>query len=237
MPPWVYQLVHPWTHATACGVVLAVLIGVLVWIKRRRAVINETPDDDDPLSPAQFKSLYDAMVQAAKEHESEKRKSIEVSTAFLDKLAALDAGSIAAAASILLAIANKGNIHCEPYRTAVHHLLIVAALLWASLVLAILHNFLVTKLAKLYADLSEAEYLVKIITHSAPYVKQIELSVTDDILAQIEQMMRDQQSPKVKRMVAEANILYPATTWIRHISTGIFVLAYTLVLVFLRTLW
>jgi hypothetical protein len=54
------------------------------------------------------------VIVAYKEYEKELRRSFEISAGFIDKVSALDAGSIALAASVIIAITAK-----EPLRRCV----------------------------------------------------------------------------------------------------------------------
>ena len=57
------------------------------------------------LSPEQMDRFLAETREPLREREQEKRRSIEISTSFFEKLATLSAGSIAVAASITLATA------------------------------------------------------------------------------------------------------------------------------------
>jgi hypothetical protein len=83
-----------------------------------------------------------AIEEPYKEHEKERRRSVEISAGFFDKLSTLSAASIAVSASIILAIAVKSDVHSGATQIVVRDLLTIAFLLWASLLLAIFHNFL-----------------------------------------------------------------------------------------------
>lgn len=61
-------------------------------------------DNPNPVPPERMEKFIEEIKPSLKEHEQEKRKSLEISAGFFDKLAALNAGSIAVSASIILAI-------------------------------------------------------------------------------------------------------------------------------------
>lgn len=77
-----------------------------------------------------------------------------VSTAFYDKLAALNAGSIAIAVSVGVTILNKQEL-----RHLSHGLLGLILCFWLSLLTAIFHNFLLLWSAKLDADYASDEFV------------------------------------------------------------------------------
>ena len=68
-------------------------------------------NNDVPLSREQMKQFEAGIKEPYKEHEDEKRRSLEISSGFLDKLAALSAGSMAVSASITLAIVVRSDVH------------------------------------------------------------------------------------------------------------------------------
>src|SRR5882762_5202300 len=135
-------------------------------LKSIRERFSKRPSDNlvlegesDPLSREQMIRLQDALMISYKQHEDEKRRSLGISAGFYEKLAALDAGSIAVAASITLTILLKSEIKADSVKPVIHELLFVVACLWASLVLSILHNFLATIFAYLETAYSEADFL------------------------------------------------------------------------------
>jgi len=195
------------------------------------------PDKDTPLSREQMKKLLLEIEIPFKEHQEERRKSLAVSSGFFDKVAALSAGSIAVSASIILTVTAKSNVDPCSTRKIVHDLLLIAILLWASLLLAILHNFLAAQIAKLDVAISNSQFLLQIITLSLPYVTTIESSVDEATAAKVEDMMREQLSPKLTRHVKLRQFLYPSANWVGYLSLVAFVIAYTLVVFYLRQLW
>src|ERR1035438_10196173 len=81
------------------------------------------------------------------EHEKEMRRSIDISAGFFDKLSALDGGSIALAASVIIALTAKPEFASGRAREIVHGLVVIVILLWASLISAVMHNFLAVRIA------------------------------------------------------------------------------------------
>jgi len=192
------------------------------------------PDNDAQLSREQMKKFFLEIETPFRENEKEKRRSLEVSSGFFDKVAALSAGSIAVSASIILSVTAKPNVDPCSTRNIVHDLLLIAVLLWASLLLAIFHNFLAAQIAKLDAAISESEFQQKLATILFSYSTQ---TVDEATAAKAEDMVLKQESPKLTRNVKQREFLYPFANWVGHLSIVAFVIAYTLVVVYLRHLW
>jgi hypothetical protein len=188
------------------------------------------------ISRERMKKLLDSLKEPYKEHESELRRSIGISSGFVDKLATLSAGSIAVAASILLATVKSG-VHSSETRMVVHDLLIITFLLWASLLIAIFHNFLAAEVAKTDAAISEGQFLDTMMRLSAGVAQEETPSLTDDTMAKVEDMIRSQMSPKQEKHVKSRDRLYLWTKRVGYLSMGSFVIAYTLAIVFLCQLW
>jgi hypothetical protein len=193
--------------------------------------------DESPLSREQQKQLLDKLKEPFNEAEQQKRRSVEISAGFFEKVAALSAGSTAVLASLILAIANKYDIHTGWAQIVVHHLLLIALALGASLILAVLHNFLAALRARADATIAESQLLQKIITESLPFVHDVTPQVNQATVAQAEGMMLVQMSPRVKRQVTWRDSCYVAATWAGGLSMAAFVVAFSLVIIYLWQLW
>jgi hypothetical protein len=172
-----------------------------------------------------------------KEVEQEKRKSLEVSAGFFDKLAAIDAGSIAVSASIILAIVFKSEARPDWVRVALHELLIVVGFLWLSLVLAILHNFLAASVAKVAAETSDAEFVWTLTQRTLLLSQEIEPTTDTSTYAQIKRLLRQQFLPREGELVKTSQNLYRAVGIVGKVSVSSFAIAFTLVPLFLFRLW
>src|ERR1035438_3003082 len=90
-----------------------------------------------------FSSWAAELPVAFKEVEKESRRSFEISASFFEKLSALDAASIAVAASAIIAIIIKPELNsCLFFQQIVHVLIVIVLLLWASLIFSVLHNYI-----------------------------------------------------------------------------------------------
>ena len=86
-------------------------------------------DEPTPLSPEQTARFLEGAKELYTAHQQEKRRGLELNAGFFEKLSALSAGSIAVAASIILAIVLKSDVPRLAARPVLHEILIVAALL------------------------------------------------------------------------------------------------------------
>lgn len=84
--------------------------------------------------------------------DQELRRSLELSASFYEKLAALDAGTIAVAVSVGVALLGTGAIHSAFLHSNIDWLVAVAFFLWSSLICAIGHNALFIKVARLESE-------------------------------------------------------------------------------------
>jgi hypothetical protein len=194
-------------------------------------------EGNNPVSRERMKRLIASLKEPYKEHESEKRRSLETSSGFYDKLSTLSAGSIAVTASILLAITVKSDIHSGATQIAIHDLLRIAFLLWLSLMLSILHHFMSAQIAKMDAAISENEFTSTMTTLTIGVAQEEMPGLGDDTYAQVEDMVHAQTSPKQQKHVKNRDRLYLWVLWVGYVAAASFVLAYTLVIVYLRHLW
>jgi Trk-type K+ transport system membrane component len=223
-------------------ILISVLIGLSVGLGyspirrtlRLRQKGNATNDNLNPVPAERMEKLIEELKPFLKEHEQEKRKSLEVSAGFFDKLAALNAGAIAVSASIILAILFKSEPRPEWFGIALHELLIVVGFLWLSFVLAILHNFLAAVVAKVAAASSEAEFVWTLTQSVISLSQEIEPDLEH---AQTKRLLRQQFIPRERRLVKASQALYPTVSIVGYISMLSFAIAFTLVPVFLFRLW
>lgn len=193
--------------------------------------------DEAPLSREQMSRFLEGIKEPFNEAEQQKRRSVEVSAGFFEKVAALSAGSTAVLASLILAIANKYNIHTGWAQLIVHHLLLIAFALGVSLILAVLHNFFAALVARADAAIAESQLLQKIIAESLPLVHEATPEVNDATVQQVEEIMRAQMSPRFKRQLKSRSIFYTVATWAGSLSMAAFIVAFSLVIKYLWKLW
>ena len=116
-------------------------------------------DETAEFSREQISELEAEFLEGYKEYEAEVRRSIEISSGFYEKLSALDAGSIAIAVSVGMAIAANPTFRSFAPFSIVHWLIATIILLWTSLITSVLHNFLSLRVARLDAAYSEIQYI------------------------------------------------------------------------------
>ena len=190
--------------------------------------------NESPLSREQQIQLLDKLKEPLNEAEQQKRRSVEISAGFFEKIAALSAGSTAVLASLILAIANKSDIHTGWAQIVVHHLLLIASALGASLILAVLHNLFAALHARAHANIADFQLTQRIITLLPQFVHD---GTTPQVLAQGEDMVLRQMSPKTKRQITWRDSCYVAATWAGGLSIAAFVVAFSLVIIYLWRLW
>lgn len=193
--------------------------------------------DEAPLSREQMNRFLEKIKEPFNEAEQQKRRSVEVSAGFFEKVAALSAGSTAILASLILAIANRYNIHTGWAQIVVHHLLCIAFALGASLIFAVLHNFFAALLARMDAAIAHSNLLLQIIMESLPLVHETTPEVNDATVTQVEEIMRAQMSPKMKRTIKWREIFYVVATCAGGLSMAAFIVAFSLVIKYLWQLW
>ena len=135
--------------------------------------------DEVRLSRELMNQFLEKIKEPFNEAQQQKRRSVEVGAGFIEKVAALSAGSTAVLASLILAIANKYDIHTGWAQIVVHHLLRIAFALGASLIFAVLHNFFAALVARMDAAIADSNSCYKIIMESLPFVHETTPKVND----------------------------------------------------------
>ncbi len=214
----------------------AVVALITTWLQRRKESTQPIPLDNNLVSPERMEQFFSDIKAPLKVIEQERRKSLEVSAGFFDKLSALNAGSIAVSASIILAVLLKSETHPEWVRVVVHELLSVVGFLWLSLVLAILHNFLAAIVAKVATAQYEAEFVWTLTQHTISMAQETE-PIDKSTYTQAKQAVREQLLPKERRLVKANRIIYLTVNIMGYLSMLMFLIAFTLVPVFLFRLW
>jgi hypothetical protein len=193
-------------------------------------------DEPAELTPEQTAKFMDAIKEPYKEHEQEKRRRLEINAEFFDKLSAVCAGSIAVAASIILAIVLKSDLPYTVTQPILHQILKVVALLWLSLLLAIIHNFLTAIHVQLEAAYSGTDFIVAIMKVSLKAARE-QTPIDDATAAKLEDAMNAGMAPKRGRIAKIMNGLYPSVPYVGYASMAAFLAAYTLVAIYLLRLW
>lgn len=194
-------------------------------------------DEPAELTPKLTAKFMEAIKEPYKEHQQEKRRRLEINAGFFDKLSAVCAGSIAVAASIILAIVLKSDLASKVTQPSLHQILKVVALLWLSLLLAIIHNFLTAIHVQLEAAYSGTDFIVTIMTVSLKIARE-QAPIDDSTAAKVlEAAVNAGIATKRGRIAKTMNGLYPTVAYIGYASMAAFLVAYTLVAIYLFRLW
>jgi len=186
--------------------------------------------------PAAQQERFKAEVQEAyKEHEKESRRSLGISTGFYEKLSALDAGSIAVAASIGIALIAKPQLQSSSLRAAARWLVVITVSLWLSLVCAVFHNFVAVAIAKLESAYSHVELVRTIIRRGLAMLNTDPAQIQP--LGQVEATAQEEPILQQQQIMKRRLFLNPCVTALGYISMGSFLAAYTLVMVCVVRLW
>jgi hypothetical protein len=194
-------------------------------------------NNDAPLSREQMNRLLQKIKEPFDQAEQQKRRSVEVSAGFFEKIAALSAGSTAILASLILAIANKHDIHTGAAQIVVHHLLRIAFALGASLILAVLHNFFAALVARADAAIADSHYLQRLGEESLTATHETMPQINDATAMQADEMIRARMSPNFRRQLKSRSVFYTVATWAGSLSMAAFILAFSLVIRYLWKLW
>jgi len=171
------------------------------------------------------------------EHEREFRRSLEISAGFYEKLVALDAGSIAVAASLGIALVAKPQLQFGPVHAIAHWLVLVTVFLWLSLLCAVFHNFAVVGIAKLDAAYSEDDFVRRIVRRSLTLARDISSEESKPYLDEIFEKAQHEPFSKQERNVKRRRTLHRCATVLGYFSMASFLLAYTLVVYCVAHLW
>jgi hypothetical protein len=194
-------------------------------------------DTSGSVSPERMEQWLHDIKAPLRDYEQEKRKSLETNAGFFEKLSAISAGSIAVSASIILAVLFKAEPRPEWIRAALHELLLIVGFLWLSLVLAILHNFLAAVVARTTAKLSEAQFTWILAEQAISIVRETTPEVEAAVLRQAKDKLREQFAPREVTLVNRSRWLYATANVIGYISMLMFLVAFSLVPIYLFRLW
>jgi hypothetical protein len=171
--------------------------------------------------------------EAKEKSEKEQRRSLELRASFYEKLSTLDAGSIAVAVSVGIALLGKSESRIGSIHSNLSWLAVIAALLWVSLICAIGHNSIFVKIARLEAEQAEAwsNHLALISAHASASPEIAELvwnHFADSLKGRINEaaINTHRTNLSVNRVMA-----------LGYVAVASFLLAYTLVLVCVLRLW
>jgi hypothetical protein len=188
--------------------------------------------------PAALQERFKTNVKEAyKEREKEFRRSLEISTGFYGTISALDAGSIAVAASIGMALIAKPQLLSGSLHAIAHGLVVLTILLWASLVCAVMHNFVVVSIARLESEYSEDEFVRTIMRQSLAMARDASSAENQTYFDQLAGKAQEKPILRQQQIVKRREFLHTCATVLSYISVGSFLAAYLLVVVWVIRLW
>jgi hypothetical protein len=169
----------------------------------------------------------------------ELRRSLELSASFYEKLAALNAGSIAVAVSVGVALFGKTAPHSALTHSNLTWLVAIAFFLWFSLICAIGHNALFIKIARLESERAKewSRWIGLINASTMQSITGTGNSETAQMLsAHISDTLHDRiQKAAMNQHRTEQTILRAMLLGYGAVST--FLTAYTLVFACLIRIW
>jgi hypothetical protein len=184
--------------------------------------------------------LLAATEEAIKEHQKEKRRSLEIRTSFYEKLSAINAASIAVAASIGIAMIAKPELQSPPLQANAHWLVGITVLLWASLVCAVIHNFAAVRIAELESTYSSYK-MIKTIIHKGFTTVTATVNVTTPAeqsqIVQAENLIIEEYNLLQGKQARRIRFSQLCATTLGYISIASFLIAYTLVMARVVRLW
>jgi hypothetical protein len=169
----------------------------------------------------------------------ELRRSLELRASFYEKLAALNAGSIAVAVSVGVALLGKQTPHSAFLRSNLDWLVVIAFFLWLSLISAIRHNALFIKIAGLEAERAEdwskwiglinASTMQAVIGHASSQPAQmLDKIIADSLHDRIQKGAMNQH--RTEQSILRARAVGAVAVWS-------FLIAYTLVFICVLHIW
>jgi hypothetical protein len=188
---------------------------------------------------AKIEKLKASTEEVKTEANLELRRSLELRASFYEKLAALNAGSIAVAVSVGVALLGNAAPHSAFLHSNLNWLVAVAFFLWFSLICAIGHNALFIKVARLEAEKAE-EWSKWIALINASTMQSItgpgDSEIAQTLVTHIGDTLHDRiQKAAMNQHRTEQTILRAMVLGFGGI--GAFLIAYTLVFACIIRIW
>jgi ABC-type multidrug transport system fused ATPase/permease subunit len=194
-------------------------------------------DKPPDLNPNIFDSWAAEVPVVYTDVEKELRRSFEISTGFIDKISVLDAGSIAVAASVIIAITTRSDLSPCQLRQIVDGLVLIVILFLISLVFTVVHHFLAVRIAKLEAMYSEIDFYRKMIWSCVASIRDV---VSENEKVKIDELMKELDVEPIKnqeKIVKKKKLLHKWADIIGNASICLFLVAYIIVTFYVFKLW
>jgi hypothetical protein len=199
----------------------------------------QTTTDKVIADRAKIEKLKASTEDVETEASQQLRRSLELSASFHEKLAALNAGSIALAVSVGVALLGKAAPHSAFLHSNLNWLVAVAFFLWFSLICAFGHNALFIKVARLESERA-AEWSKWIGLINASTMQSITGTRDSEIAQTLNTLISDTLHDRIQKAAmnkhrTEQTILRARV--LGYVSVNTFLLAYTLVFVCIIRIW
>jgi hypothetical protein len=187
-----------------------------------------TPQDYDKYISDRTQKLESDVTSSQAKHEEKESHFWELRTSFCEKLATLNAGSLAVVASMGAALLSKPIANRHEYIALLGS---IAIMLWFSLVFSVVHNLWMVNLASVAIDIARGEHLLALIQRSL-WAKRDKQEQLDPFIEGVTMTAREQGDRQARRrkLQRRANLYL-------GIAVLMFVAAYTLVLVGIMRMW
>jgi hypothetical protein len=188
--------------------------------------------------PAEMKAqLEGPWKEALERHTDEVRRTFQISTGFYEKLVALDAASIAIAASVGGTMIAKAATPNPALPSISHWLVWIILALWLSLICGVAHNFVVVGIAQLEAAYSELDFVRKLMRESLTLTTNLYPDLDRSNIERVLTFAEKKPQAAQRRNVTFTRILQKLSPILGYISMAGFIGAYTLVALCTRWLW
>jgi hypothetical protein len=188
--------------------------------------------------PAEMKAqLEGPWKEALERHTDEARRTLQISTGFYEKLVALDAASIAIAASVGGTMIAKAATPNPALPSISHWLVWIILALWLSLICGVAHNFVVVGIAQLEAAYSELDFVRKLMRESLTLATNLYPDLDRSGIERVLTFAEKKPQAAQRRNVTFTRNLQKLSPILGYISMAGFIGAYTLVALCTRWLW
>jgi hypothetical protein len=164
------------------------------------------------------------------------RRHLEVRAGFYEKLAALDAGSIALVVSVGIAFVGRSESASAPLHARLGWLVAIAFFLWLSLLFSIAHNLIYVTSTRLEAEVaqesSNIHRLLRGVLTAHLSGSEQSIKVMDDLIKQSFGKRLEITTKKTFRLLSVNRVLF-----IGYVATASFLIAYTLAFTWFMRIW
>jgi hypothetical protein len=184
----------------------------------------------------QLKTLEALVDETEARSQETHRRHLEVRAGFYEKLAALDAGSIALVVSVGIAFVGRAESTSAPLHVRLGWLVAIAFFLWLSLLFSIAHNLIYVKSTRLEAEVAQAaldtQRLLRGVLTAHLSGSEQSIKVMDDVLERSFGKRLEITAKKTFRLLSVNRVLF-----VGYVATASFLIAYTLAFTWFMRIW